>query len=241
MPDPIQIPNLGTPPSNPPESSSGEGEFSEFASQYLNSVEEADRPIVSKYIKGWDGNVTQKFQELNDQLKVYQDPKAFYNIMTEQMRDMGLLDDSNGTEGTTPVGGGLPEYEGLPQNFVQEFQTLKDELKGLREFKQSYDQQQQSQSQQQQLDNLLQTLQTEHGEFDQAAVLGRILQGMSPDEAVKDYKKLLQKLGTPERKPAPPVIGTGRIAVEQVDRTKISNDKKARTGLVADILSRLES
>jgi hypothetical protein len=52
---------------------------------------------------------------------------------------------------------------------------------------------------------------------------------------------LLQKLGTPERKPAPPVIGTGRIAVEQVDRTKISNDKKARTGLVADILSRLES
>lgn len=165
-----------------------------------------------------------------------QDPKGFHEAVVNSLKEMGLMDDPE----NTPVGGSnLPEYEGLPDNFVSEFTSLKSELNELREFKSNLENERQQSSQQQQLDNLLKKLETDHGKFDQPAVMGRMLQGMTAEDAVKDWKKYIKELNTPAKTP-PPVLSGGRTAVEQVDSSKIRNDKKARTSLVADLLNRMQ-
>ncbi len=251
----LQVPQLGQIQESPSEVETDTGFDSGLAHQYLSSVDEADRAIVEKYIKGWDGEVTKKFQSYSEKLKPYeelgvdidsikyavqtmrfaeQDPKGFYEAVAESLKEMGLMEPEN-----TPVGGSpLPEYDGLPDNFVSEFQSLKKELTDLREFKSNLETERQTQSQQQQLDNLLKDMETKHGKFDQAAVMGRMLQGMSAEDAVKDYQKLIKEISTPATRTPPPILGGGRTAVEQVDSSKIRNDKKARTSLVADLLNR---
>jgi len=58
---------------------------------------------------------------------------------------------------------------------------------------------------------------------------------------VKDYLKVIQELNSPQPKSsAPPVLGGGRTAVDQVDSSKM-NDPKTRKALVAEILGGIDS
>lgn len=236
--------NQEEPPQNP----------DSLANPFLESVDEADREIVSKYITNWDGQVTQKFQDLRGKLNQYEslgddidsikhsvelirwaneNPLDFYEQVRETLKEMELLEQEE-----TPVGmeSNLPEYEGVPSKLVEEITGLKSELESLREFKSNYESEKNQQTQQQQLDNLLDTLENDHGKFDRDGVLGRMLKGMSPEDAVKDWQKMIKGFNSPERKTPPPVLSGARTAVDQVDASKIRNDKKARTNLVTDLL-----
>ncbi len=232
-----------------------------LANPFLEAVDPNDREVVSKYIKDWDGQVTKKFQDLRGQLKQYQDlgvdyeyiqhavqtlnwanqdPVEFYNQVRNTLVEMELLDNEPTSETTSPVGSNLPEFEGVNPQFVEKFQSLENELNSLREFKENYDRKEKETTQQQQLDELLGKLENEHGRFDQDAVLGRMLKGMSPEDAVKDWQKMMKEFNTPERRTPPPTLSGGRTAVEQVDASKLA-DKKTRKGLITDLLRNIDS
>jgi hypothetical protein len=44
-----------------------------YGNQFLNTVDEADREVVGKYINDWDAGVTKKFQEYSSKLKEYEE------------------------------------------------------------------------------------------------------------------------------------------------------------------------
>lgn len=256
----IQVPEIQTTPEPSSEDNGG------LANPFLEGVDEADREIVSKYINEWDAGVTKKFQELNGKLKPYEDlgvdvesiqhavsvmrwadedPAGFYQEVKNRIHALaeeGVIDMSM-LEGDTPdpVGSNLPEFEGVPEQFVQRYQGLENQLNEVLEWKKNQESQAESQSRQQQLDNLFENLHNDHGDFDKAAVMGRILEGMSPEEAVKDYQKLVKEISTPKRQTPPSTLpGGGQSIREQVDSSKLG-DKKTRTGLVTDLLKTIDS
>lgn len=225
---------------------------------FLQGVDEADRPIVSKYINDWDAQTTQRFQALNNELKPWKDlgvdydnvmnavnammfaerdPVGFYNHVREFLEREGLMPGENMNNGQAPQ---LPEFEGLPDQFVSKFQSQEQELKELRQFAEEMRNERTQQSQQQQLDNLLSELETKHGKFDKHAVMARILSGMEPDDAVKDFQKYLKGLSSPEQRPTPPnTLGNGRAVRDQVDAKAIRNDPSKRKELVAQLLENI--
>ena len=48
-------------------------ELSDFGNQFLTNVPDEDKPVLQKYIKEWDGNVTRKFQEYADKNRQYEE------------------------------------------------------------------------------------------------------------------------------------------------------------------------
>lgn len=258
----MDLGNLGLEPnSNPPSETEVVENPDSLANPFLEAVDPNDREVVSKYIKEWDGQVTKKFQDLRGQLKQYedlgvdydyiqhavqtlnwanQDPVEFYNQVRQTLLEMELLEEENNGQQAPPVGSNLPEFEGVNPQFVEKFQTLETELNDLRQFKQSIESERKEQTQQQQLDDLLSKLENEHGKFDQDAVLGRMLKGMSPEDAVKDWQKMMKEFNTPERRTPPPTLSGGRVATEQVDASKLA-DKKTRKSLVTDLLRNIDS
>jgi hypothetical protein len=226
-----------------------------FVNEFLKNVAPEDLPHVEKYYKDWGGNVTRKFQEYSEKLKPWeelgvdydnarnaiyamqladQDPVGFYNQIKNYLEREGLMPGEQEMSGVPPQ---LPEYEGLPDEFVSEYSTMKQELEQLRGFADEIKEERKRGSQQQQLDNLMQELETKHGKFDQPAVMGRILQGMEPEAAVKDFQKMIKSLNNPEPRPTPPnVLGSGRAVRDQVDAKEIRNDPAKRKELVAQLL-----
>jgi len=233
-----------------------------LSSPFLEGVEEADREIVSKYIKDWDGQVTQKFQSIHEEYAPYKDlgasaeqvqqamqlyrmaevdPPGFYRYIGELLTDMDMMDTDTGTGGEeAPATSNLPEYEGIPEEFMTDYQSMKEEIGGLRDFVNGAKAEKESAGQQRQLDELLSGLHTDHGDFDDPAVMGRILQGMDPKDAVKDYQDMVTKvINSRNKRPNPPTLGGGATAIDQVDSSKLTN-KKDRVGAVASILKSLE-
>jgi hypothetical protein len=233
--------------------------FSDFANGILKGIPEQDRAIVAKYIKDWDGNVTKKFQSIHEEYKPYKDlgapeeiaealqyiqllnddPVTFVQKAIEALTEEGMwnVSDSNtnvnGNEGT---GSSLPEYEGLPPAFVQEFQSMKSMLeefgKTASEVKQTVAQKEQLE----QVDNLMKTLHNTHGDFEEEYVLMKLSQGAKPEEAIKAWQDTLSKYSSPPRKPAPTIInGAGSVPAGQVDLSKL--DKSQRTALMVSALN----
>lgn len=235
---PTEIPGLGG-------SVSDDG-LSEFARGVLEQIPEEDRNVVSKYMKDWDGNVTKKFQEIHNGYKEYKDlgdlndvrealnyiqllntdPVAFVKNVQEAMKEAGIMYEPN-----DPLEGELselPEYQGLPKKFLDEYNQIKEELNGLKENFGGLTQAQQEKEEQAALDNLLTALHNEHGQFDNDWVLLQIARGAEPDEAVASFQEFIgQYSSSPARKPAPKLFqGAGNVPNNQVDITKMSREER---------------
>lgn len=232
---PSSIPGLGETNSDPV----GD-DLSDFARGVLNEIPEEDRPIVQKYIKTWDGNVTKKFQDYSTKLKAYEpygspdelserlqfielmdsDPIAFYNFVGDAIKELGLMPtEDNNT--------GLPEFEGVPEQFVQEFQSMKQMLEETREQLGSFTSSIEEERQVAQVDNLLKNMHNTFGDFDDEYVLVQIANGATPEAAIQKYNGLAEKFGSPSRKPAPKLItGAGNVPNGQVDLSKMTHKEK---------------
>jgi hypothetical protein len=219
--------------------------FSDFAKGILGQIPDEDRTVVSKYIKDWDGNVTKQFQKVHEQYKPYKelgdpdqirealtwiellnsDPVTFINNVQEAMKEAGIEMSQDYDDYSV-----LPEYEGLPQQFVSQFQQQQQELAELRESLQGFTQTTQEKEEQAALDNLLGMLHTEHGDFDEDWVLLQIAKGIDPDEAVNKFNtEFITKYSSPQaRKPAPNLFtgAAGSVPNGQVDMSKMSKADK---------------
>lgn len=225
---PTGIPSLETQPSEP--------EFSDFAQGVLKDIPETDRPYVEKYMKQWDSNVTKKFQSIHEEYKPYkelgpvediqsalqviqlmnEDPIRFYETVTNALKEHGML----GNEGQDDLN--LPEFEGVPPQFVEMFNNMKTEFESFKNEYGGFKNELTQKEQIQQVDNLLKDMHNKHGEFDEDYVLLKLSQGYEPDDAIKSFQESISKYSSP-RKPAPVLIpGAGSVPSGQVDFSKMS-------------------
>lgn len=72
MPPELETSGFGTESEQPEVSSEPTVVEDSLGNQFLAKIPEQDRPIVQKYIKDWDANVTKKFQDYASKLKPYQ-------------------------------------------------------------------------------------------------------------------------------------------------------------------------
>jgi len=215
-------------------------------------------PAVEKYYRDWGAKVTQSSQQKSAELQKYldlgvdydgivaavnlmkigdQDPLLLYKQIGEYLKEEGLLEMPQEQEVEVD-----PMFEGASPELVKEFKELKGKVGKFDSFMTDIEQERSNAAGQRELDKMMSELHTKHGEFDEMAVLARIMNGKKPDEAVKDYNDYLAKNYNPKPKAsAPPVLGGGRTAVDQVDSSKIRNDKTARKALVGQLLEGIDS
>jgi len=133
--------------------------------------------------------------------------------------------------------GGLPEFEGIPQQFVEKFQNLEKNYEELSNKTNSFEQSQRQQEQMAILDSTLDRMHTEHGDFDDEFVLTKIASGRTPDQAIQEYNKLIQSVIDSQSKAPTLMNGPAGTPLDQVDKTKLRYPKY-RKALGAEYLTR---
>ena len=218
-------------------------------------------PAVEKYYKEWGKQVTQSSQAKSAELQKYldigvdydslisavnlmrlgdADPVKLYNEIGAFLKEEGLLEMSNDADGGNTGQEANPLFDGASPEFVKEYESLKAKADKFESFMTQIESERENADGQRQLDKMMGELHTKHGDFDEMAVLARIMNGMKPDEAVADFNEMISKNYNPKAKTAPPVIGGGRTAVDQVDSSKMK-DKKTRLAAVQSILGGIDS
>lgn len=206
------------------EASQEEYSPSELANQFLEAVEENDRPIVSKYINQWDAGVTRRFQDLRNQLQPYEElgaepdaleeawylyqtleenPKAVYDAMLANpliAQQLGLESPQTQPQQKPDNGsqGQKPpseELQGqLPPEFQQQFEKNNRVLEALAEYVLQDEERKKQEQEDQQLDEYIGLLKQEFGDFDEDYVLVKMYNGMDAEGAVKEWQNKVQSL-----------------------------------------------
>lgn len=187
---------------------------------------------------------------------IQNDPVAFYNNYRDYMLENAeALQQQYGIEDINQALGvvqqmeqenenpdGLPEFEGLPPQFVDQFKSMQDTIEKLGANFEQTTAQQQEKDHLAMLDNTLETLHNDHGDFDDTYVLTQIANGNTPDQAIKAYQDLTQSIiDSHANKPAPDLLnGPAGTPLDQVDKTKL-NDAKTRKEIGAQLLSGLNN
>jgi hypothetical protein len=224
----------------------GQSQFPEddLANPYLNSIPEVDRNVVGKYLKGWQGNVTRRFQAIHDQYRPWQelgfspeqarehqalydhfnsDPVGTVAWMVENIPEVAELFSQNFAgqgqqSGTSPVGSQSdnPWAEYLPDDFVSQFQMQNQVLQALAERVLNSDTQYQQDQEDAQLDGLLEQMHQSFGDFDEEAVLLKMYQGMEPEEAIQSWNdSIQQQINSRTSQRPPPLVMGGNGSVPQ--------------------------
>ena len=127
------------PPAAPQQQAPAEPDYS-LASDFLQQVPEADRPLLEKYVKQWDAGVTRRFQGLHEKYQPYEqlgDPE----VLQQAIQVMSLLEESpetiyqilledvqKGAEWTQRLQGQVPQQQ--PQSYAGQT-SGEDPLQGL--------------------------------------------------------------------------------------------------------------
>jgi hypothetical protein len=227
----------------------------DFVNEFLKNVAPEDLPAVEKYYKEWGAKVTQSSQQKSAELQRYldlgvdydsivaavnlmmfgdQNPLALYQQLEAYLKEEGLLEmpTEQGNEEVDPM------FEGASPEMVKQFTELKQKADKFESFMTQVESERTNAAGQAELDKMMKELHTKHGDFDEMAILARIMNGMKPDEAVKDFTETISKNYNPKPK-APPVIGGGRTAVDQVDSSKMK-DKATRKQYIQSILGGID-
>lgn len=250
-------PSTGTTPAP------AEPEGSGLASPFLDKADPADRPILEKYVKEWDGGVTKKFQELHGQLAPFQelghDPDTLRTavdllqmIDTEPERVLSLLQEAigqqgegqqaaQGLEGQQQQGEpGADDWQSqLPPQFMKKFTKFEQVLEGLAGHFLTEQEKQTQAEEDKILDQTLDSIKSKHQGIDETFVMAMLSAGTDPDKIGEIWSGAIQgQVNTRAAVPNVPVIlGGGGAAPQQVPDVRKASSAEVK-GLVADILRR---
>lgn len=230
--DSLDLPTLGD---------LSESELSEFTRGVLAEIDEVDRPIVQKYLSTWDKKVQSEFTARAERLKPWEqlgsiedvqqalewigtmneDPVEFYNKYTQALKDNNMFPNDDDKSS-------LPEFEGLPQEFVDEFRSTKSELAEMKKWRENFQAETEQEKLVREVDSLMKNLHSEHGDFDEEWVLLQMQKGIDPVESVKKFKTdVVEKYSSSARKPAPVIMpSNGAVPSSQVDFSKMTSREK---------------
>jgi hypothetical protein len=152
-------------------------------------------------------------------------PEVFYERLGELLKEQGTMPGDYNSEPSA-----LPEYDGIPQEFVEELQTLRQQVGSQSELTATLLERQE----QEQLDKWTTQLHNEQGAFDDRWVHNYLAENpkSTGKDAVDAFRTMLGEYGTPTKveKEIPPgvkiPVGTGSIIPEQVDLTKLSKSEQ---------------
>jgi hypothetical protein len=224
-----------------------------LGNQFLSKIPEQDRPIVGKYVKDWDGNVTKKFQELRGQLKPYQElgdleqiQKAhnFYNNFRTNGNQVfgqmvkGFFDhygENAPTELNKLLGIEMPNEEVNdweetseepdPNEVFQ--QNVSAELEQLREFKETYEQQQLEAQLEKQVDSMVTAVHNTRSDIPEKFVLQGIAAGAQPEAIIAFYDEIRNSGSQQAPRNPPPIMGgQGGVPSGQVDVTNLTPQQR---------------
>lgn len=203
-------------------SSQGSEQDYSLASPFLEQIPTEHRSIVEPYVKKWDAGVTRRFQELNGKYKPYEDlgadpetlanafkvyqlleenPEQIYNLLKEDFES----DDEIESQSLTPVAPGS-----IPPEWESRFTKQQEVLEALVEHVMSDRQTKQQQQEDQELDQYMNLLKQEYGDFDEDYVLAKMSAGADGEAAVKAFQKLQQGvLNSAAKVPTTPVLSGG--------------------------------
>lgn len=211
------------------ESDTGQGEEYSLSGDFLQNVPDEHREILEPYVKKWDAGVTRRFQELHSQYKPYEElgdpeslqqaveiynllennPEYVYNVLAQEyghaaaqqmVGEQGLED-----EDESPFGN-------LPPEFVSRIDQQQAVLEALAEFVLGQNQAVQEQQEDMELDEYLNNLKTEFGDFDEDYVLIKMQNGLGGAEAVQQYRQMIQaqvNAANQAMQAVPPVLSGG--------------------------------
>ena len=233
-----------------------------LGNQFLSKIPEQDRPIVGKYVKDWDGNVTRKFQELQGQLKPYKElgdldqiraAHNFYNnFRTNGNQMFGTMikaffehyGETAGQELNRLLGIEMAQQEGdweyqdeeEPDDNQIFQQNVVSEIEELRSFKETYEQQQLEAQLEKQVDSIVGAVHNARSDIPERFVLQGIASGATPEKIIAFYDEIRNSGSQQTSRNPPPIMGgQGGVPSGQVDVSKL--DAKGRKSLVAQYLA----
>lgn len=232
-----------------------------LANSFLSNIPEADRQVVEKYVKDWDAGVTKRFQSIHEQYKPYKelgvDPSELqnaillYNLANEKPEEMlSVLQEwleENQVNEVDPIANILQPQPQIPSPdqedpgidpFQQKLSAIEQNQQLIAKAILEQQEAARAQAEKAAVDNMLKTLHTKHGEFDDDYVLLQIQRGAKPDEAVAKFNEFAEGLvNSRTKKPAVPVLpGGGGTPVGQVDKSALANSN-SRVKFIAGILA----
>lgn len=236
-----------------------------LGNQFLSKIPEQDRQIVGKYVKDWDGNVTRKFQELRGQLKPYQElgeleqiqaAHNFYNnfrtngtqmfgtMVKEFFKHYGEeapaqlekllgVTVSNQQE---PVENEWDYSQEEPDETQVQLQNVQSELEQLREFRETYEQQQLESQLEKQVDSMVSAVHNQRSDIPERFVLQGIAAGAQPEAIIAFYDEIRSSGSQQAPRNPPPIMGgQGGVPSGQVDVSKL--DSRGRKSAVVQFLA----
>lgn len=190
--------------------------------KYLEGIPSSLHPVVEQNYRKWDSDVTQRFQKVHSEyepLKGYQpllengyDPQQVYQLVDALNNDpkqvydalVASFADEWGLNGEVSEQG-QEDNEELPE-FDPKVQELKSTVDLMADIMLEQHRKEQEAQEDAQLDQYLSALKQQHGDFDEAIVLGLMHSGMSGEDAISRYNAVLSNQNRP---PAPRLLGSG--------------------------------
>jgi hypothetical protein len=235
-----------------------------LGNQFLMNIPEQDRPIVAKYVKDWDGNVTKKFQSIHEQYKPYKElgvepenlrkawtaiqnlnsnPEESYRRMTTAMIEKygpeAFMTEVLRIQRENAVSDAPNEQFDVDENAVYNdprYDQLAEKYDQIVQWQQEQETAAVEAQEMQALDAHVADMHNKHGDFDDAWYLLKISQGLTPDQAIESFNNLTGRGNSQSVRPAPKILGgQGGIPSDQVDPTKLNaSDRKA---LIANLFN----
>lgn len=198
--------------------------------EILTAVPEQYHEALIPKLKGWDSGVTQRFQEIHSQYKPYKD----FEPIVEQGFDPDSLSQAVGlyqalTKDPESVYRSLGEAYGfigeqesesddededyqIPRALQEQLNRQEQAIEIMAEQLQNQTLQEQQGAQQEELDNYLEGLREEYGEFDEDYVLTKIANGTDGEVAVRQFLDLVGVVPADiPRAQAPKVFGSSGV------------------------------
>lgn len=219
--------------------------------EFLKELDEEDQERFQPVADKFNASLNRQLQEVKQEYKPYEDlgspeelerakqiynmidqnPKRVYEILSEEYGEQaGGESQGQGEQGEQPQQVNDPRLDKIDQ--------LEQSVNQLNQTWQEREQQEQQQKEDQELEEYLNNLRTEMGDFEEDYVLTKMSNGMSGEDAVKAYKDLIQQNVNEQNSAGgdqPPVLNGGGATGQQAEDVKNlgNNDVKS---MVADLL-----
>lgn len=194
-----------------------------LANDFLARVPEADREVVGRYVRDWDAGVTRRFQDISARYQPYNELGDYQTLaqakaVFEYLRDnpdkvYQTLHEHFGQQQQAGKPSPEDEWGELPPSVVQRLQAMDQQgqlLQALAERVIGMGNQSQEAQEDAQLDQYMNWLSAQYGQFDEDYVLAKMSTGMDGAQAVQEFQ---QKYGggQPQRQAFTVLSGGGAV------------------------------
>jgi len=183
---------------------------SDYANHFLSQIPENERNIVGKYVKQWDAGVTRRFQDINNRYKHYDDlgwdqdttsqMAEIYRMLNEEPETLyerlgehfgGQVNEQNQQEGQPSQE--IQEFPPEIQSKFEQVDKLHTVVEALAQHFLDSQQSQQEMQEDSELNDYLEQLHEEFGDYDEDYVCMLLENGLDGAEAVMKWQQVIQE------------------------------------------------